>query len=128
VRYAETGDERHRLATDVPAAPLVVAGDAGRLEQILDNLLSNAVKYSPAGREIGVSLPQAVDGIVLTVRDAGIGLTPGAHERIFKLFGRAAMRRSRGCPGWAWAYTSADRSPRHMAGACGRRVMAKARV
>jgi signal transduction histidine kinase len=99
VRYAETGGERHRVTVDVPAVPLVVAGDAGRLEQILDNLLSNAVKYSPAGGQIDVSLRQVVDGILLTVSDCGIGLPPGAHERIFEPFGRAANATRQGLPG-----------------------------
>jgi signal transduction histidine kinase len=99
LRYAETGCERHHVTTDVPAAPLVVAGDAGRLEQVVDNLLNNAVKYSPGGGEIGVSVRQDLDGIVLTVSDAGIGLTPGAQERIFEPFGRAANARRQGMPG-----------------------------
>jgi signal transduction histidine kinase len=99
LRYAETGDERHHVTTDVPTAPLVVAGDAGRLEQVVDNLLNNAVKYSPDGGEIGVSLRQDLDGIVLAVSDAGIGLTPGAQERIFEPFGRAANAQRQGLPG-----------------------------
>jgi signal transduction histidine kinase len=99
LRYGQTLGERHHLTTDVPAAPLVVAGDAGRLEQILDNLLGNAIKYSPAGSDIRVSLREAADGIVLTVRDKGIGLTPGAHERIFEPFGRATNARRQGIPG-----------------------------
>jgi signal transduction histidine kinase len=99
LRYAETAGERHHVTTDVPAEPLWVRGDAGRLEQVLDNLLSNAVKYSPAGGGIGVSLREAIDGVVLTVSDAGIGLTPGAQELIFEPFGRAANATRRGLPG-----------------------------
>jgi signal transduction histidine kinase len=99
LRYAEIGGERYRVRTDLPVAPLVVSGDAGRLEQILDNLLSNAVKYSPGGGEIGVSLRQAGDGIVVTVSDTGIGLTAGMQERIFEPFGRAPNARRQGLPG-----------------------------
>jgi signal transduction histidine kinase len=99
LRYAEATGERHHVLTDLPDAPLLVNGDAGRLEQILDNLLSNAVKYSPAGGDITVHLRHPLDGIVLTVSDAGIGLTPGAHERIFEPFGRAANATRQGLPG-----------------------------
>jgi signal transduction histidine kinase len=98
-RYAETCGERHQVTTNVPAEPVMVSGDAMRLEQILDNLLSNAVKYSPAGGDIHVSLERLVDGVVLTVRDAGIGLPPGAAERIFEPFGRAANASRQGLPG-----------------------------
>jgi signal transduction histidine kinase len=98
-RYAETAGECHHITATVPAEPLLVSGDPMRLEQILDNLLSNAVKYSPAGGEIQVSLERGIDGVVLTVRDAGIGLPPGASERIFEPFGRAANASRQGLPG-----------------------------
>jgi signal transduction histidine kinase len=98
-RYSETSGEEHDWTLDTPAASLVVAADAGRLEQVLDNLLSNAVKYSPGGGEIGVSLRRVVDGITLSVSDSGIGLTPGAHERIFEPFGRAPNATRQGMPG-----------------------------
>jgi signal transduction histidine kinase len=98
-RYADTVGEHHTVTTDFATGPLMMTGDALRLEQILDNLLSNAVKYSPAGGEIGVRLCQARDGIVLTVSDAGIGLPPGAQERIFEPFGRADNARRLELPG-----------------------------
>jgi signal transduction histidine kinase len=99
LRYAEIWHDRHHVTADVPAAASVVVGDAVRLEQILDNLLGNAAKYSPEGGPIRVSLRQAADGVVLTVSDAGIGLTPGAQERIFEPFGRAANATRQGMPG-----------------------------
>jgi signal transduction histidine kinase len=99
LRYAETVGEQHQVTTDLPAAKLMVTGDAGRLEQILDNLMSNAVKYSPGGGEIKVRLRRATDGVVLTVIDGGIGLTPGAQERIFEPFGRAPNASRQGLPG-----------------------------
>jgi signal transduction histidine kinase len=90
LRHAVLGGARHTVCIQAPLTPLVVAGDAGRLDQILDNLLSNAVKYSPAGGEIGVDLRVDLDGIVLRLADEGIGLTPGEQEHIFEPFGRAA--------------------------------------
>jgi signal transduction histidine kinase len=99
LRYAETAGGHHHVTADVPVGPLMAAGDAGRLEQVLDNLLGNAVKYSPEGGEITVSLRPALDGIVLTVNDDGIGVTPGAQERIFEPFGRADNARRLRLPG-----------------------------
>jgi signal transduction histidine kinase len=98
-RYVETSGEAHSWIIDLPTAPLVVTADAGRLEQVLDNLLSNAVKYSPGGGDTRVSLQHVVDGITLSVSDSGIGLTPGAQERIFQPFGRAANATRQGLPG-----------------------------
>ncbi|MDQ6672621.1 MAG: HAMP domain-containing histidine kinase [Chloroflexota bacterium] len=98
-RYTSAGNEEHHMTTDLPAAPLMVAGDAVRLEQIVENLLGNAVKYSPDGGKIGISLREALEGIVLSVSDAGIGLTPDWQERIFEPFGRADNARRLGLPG-----------------------------
>ncbi|MGI9145420.1 MAG: sensor histidine kinase [Chloroflexota bacterium] len=99
LRHADRPGGRHRVTTDVPTAPVVVAGDAARLEQVLDNLLSNGVKYSPDGGEINVGVRRAADGVVLTVRDNGIGLPPGTQERIFEPFGRASNATRQGLPG-----------------------------
>jgi signal transduction histidine kinase len=103
---------------DLPERPLLVNGDSGRLEQVLDNMLSNAVKYTPAGGEITVRLgevlpgssfdttstrppwaPDARGGIVLTVTDTGIGMPLGEQERIFEPFGRATNATQYGMPG-----------------------------
>jgi signal transduction histidine kinase len=66
----------------------VVAGDSDRLEQVLINLFENARKYSPAGG-VRATLQSSGSGVLLLVRDQGIGLPPGAAETIFGLFGRA---------------------------------------
>ncbi|HEX5501786.1 MAG TPA: ATP-binding protein [Thermomicrobiales bacterium] len=97
--YAAQLDAAHRLAVDLPAAPVPVAADAGRLEQVLDNLLGNAVKYSPGGGEIAVALAPDAGGATVAVRDSGIGLPAGAAERIFEPFGRAANAAASHLPG-----------------------------
>jgi two-component system, chemotaxis family, CheB/CheR fusion protein len=97
-RYREIA-ERTGIVCDVPQQPVVIRGDAGRLEQVLDNLLSNAVKYSPAGGEVVLRLRMVTGGVELTVRDSGIGLPPGAEERIFEPFRRAPNAVTHGVPG-----------------------------
>jgi signal transduction histidine kinase len=97
-RYQEIAD-RTRIVCDVPQQPVLVRGDASRLEQVLDNLLSNAVKYSPAGGEVVLHLCDVSGGVVLTVRDSGIGLPPGAEQRIFDPFQRAPNAVTHGVPG-----------------------------
>ena len=97
--HRETAADNLHLTIDVPGEPVVVSGDPVRLEQILDNLLNNAVKYSPAGGAIEVSLRHEGHGVLLLVADHGIGLPPGAEERIFEPFGRADNARRQGLPG-----------------------------
>ena len=63
--------------------------DADRLAQIVDNLVANAVAY---GRSpIHVSTREDGDAAELTVRDAGPGVPPELHDRLFERF--ATQRR-----------------------------------
>jgi signal transduction histidine kinase len=76
----------HPFAVLVDARPLVVDGDAIRLEQIIGNLLDNAVKYSPPGSPIHVSLREEGGQAVLRIQDRGVGVAPDMLESIFEPF------------------------------------------
>jgi signal transduction histidine kinase len=52
---------------------------------ILRNLVSNAVKFTNLGGTIVISAEQASDGPVITVADSGIGITPQALEKLFRI-------------------------------------------
>jgi signal transduction histidine kinase/ligand-binding sensor domain-containing protein/ActR/RegA family two-component response regulator len=78
------------IVAPAPDLDRLVIGDALRLRQVLLNLLGNAVKFTSAG-EIAL-IADVVDRtaaraqIALSVRDTGIGLSPGVVERIFDPF------------------------------------------
>jgi PAS domain S-box-containing protein len=97
--YVDEIDERHRLSVRIARGTHPVDVDPDRIEQVLDNLLRNAVKYSPEGGTIFVTLRRADEGVLLVVRDEGIGLPPGAADVIFEPFGRAANAERRNLPG-----------------------------
>lgn len=82
-------DKGHRLALEVPAAPVVLTADAARLEQVLVNLLSNAAKYTPSGGHIVLAVHALERHVVLVVRDNGVGISREALPRIFDVFTRA---------------------------------------
>ncbi|MGH9175699.1 MAG: sensor histidine kinase, partial [Vicinamibacterales bacterium] len=92
-------DSRHRVivspTSDIPPLPL----DADRIDQVVANLLDNAVKYSPTGGDISVAVEHDDSGASVTIRDAGIGLPPGAEQAIFEPFGRAANAAHHSLPG-----------------------------
>jgi signal transduction histidine kinase len=69
--------------------PIEVEVDVDQVRQVLFNLLSNAAKYSPAGRDVVVSLTSTADRIELRVRDQGHGVVPEEAERIFERYRRA---------------------------------------
>ena len=84
------------VAADVPER---LAGDPGRLRQVLLNLLDNAVKFTEAGAvHVHVTLvarTAAASRIAVAVRDTGIGVPPEARERLFGEFTQADSSISR---------------------------------
>jgi two-component system, OmpR family, phosphate regulon sensor histidine kinase PhoR len=95
---------RHRLVTAVDPSLPPVAGDEGRLMQVLTNLLDNAVKYTPAGGTITVgaklvpsvgSDEPALRAIELSIADTGIGIPEADRPRVFERFYRVDKARSR---------------------------------
>jgi signal transduction histidine kinase len=82
---ALTGEARdHQLRLDLHEA--WIDGDAVRIEQIVTNLVTNAIKYTPAGREIRVSVRLAGGAALLEVQDAGMGIPATLLPHIFDLF------------------------------------------
>ena len=75
-----------RAVARLPAAPMYVNGDSGRLRQVVINLVENAAKYTEPGGRITVTLEQRGDEAVLRVRDSGIGIAAENLERIFEPF------------------------------------------
>lgn len=63
-----------------------VMADPTRLQQVLWNLLKNAVKFTPRGNVTVRTAAQTPDYVQVSVMDTGIGIDPGALERIFNAF------------------------------------------
>ena len=72
----------------------VVAGDRGRLAQVLGVLVDNAVRYSRANGEVRLSA--RIDGAhaVVLVEDDGIGIAPSDLDHVFERFYRADNARA----------------------------------
>ncbi|TKB90317.1 MAG: cell wall metabolism sensor histidine kinase WalK [Nitrospira sp.] len=96
--------KRHRLVTSVDPSLPPVAGDEGRLVQVLTNLLDNAIKYTPEGGTItvGATLAPSIGNaeppagaIELNVTDTGIGIPEEDRPRVFERFYRVDKARSR---------------------------------
>lgn len=92
VSDAHVAGPGHRWLLDLPEDPVVVAGDAARLHQVLANLLANARVHTPPGTSVTVSL---TPGAVLTVSDDGPGIPPSLLPEVFERFARGDTSRSR---------------------------------
>ena len=78
---------------DVTEAPF--EGDADLLGRLLLNLLDNAIRYSPGGSTVDVALQRRNGDYEIRVGDAGPGIPPESHERVFERFYRVDTARSR---------------------------------
>ena len=87
------------LTISCPDGPLEVMGDPESLSELLENLISNAIKYTPAGKDVRVSLVRRGNQAEIRVVDSGIGIPTGEEERIFDEFYRASNARESGNEG-----------------------------
>jgi K+-sensing histidine kinase KdpD len=83
--------EGHKVETafadDLPLLEL----DSGLIEEATSQLLQNAAKYSPTGSTISVRLRAEQHGVILSVADQGVGITPDEQEQL----GRRSFRSRR---------------------------------
>ncbi len=68
----------------------IMAFDLDYMERIILNLLSNAVKFTPAGKNVYVTIKDLVDTIIISVRDEGEGIPKDKQETIFNRFIQAS--------------------------------------
>lgn len=81
-----------RTAYSVP----LVRGDDTKLAQIFTNLIFNAVKFTGEGGSVSVEvLEQGDGGVMISVRDTGIGMTPDEIRVALEPFGQVDAVRTR---------------------------------
>ena len=73
-----------------------VAGDPGRLQQVVWNLLANAIKFTPNRGRIDLRLERAGSHARLTARDTGRGISPELLPHIFDRFRQDERTRQHG--------------------------------
>jgi signal transduction histidine kinase len=87
---------QHEVAADAP----LIDADPNLLRRVLDNLLENANKFSDPDTSIEVRAFRGDDGgLVIDVKDHGIGIGASELERIFEPFYRTDRSRARSTGG-----------------------------
>ena len=99
-------EQQVAYSLDVPAEPVEVYFEPGKLEIVLTNLLANAFKYTPAGSSISLaatvigqpdqSATFGANGLTdnylqLQVSDRGIGMNPADLANIFDAYYQASQ-------------------------------------
>ena len=90
-RHAEEQGVALRVDANVNGAQVRV--DEARFARVFDNLVDNAVQHTPRGGEIVLSVAEAANGVVFTVRDTGAGIPAEDVGHVFDRFYRADKAR-----------------------------------
>src|ERR1017187_957363 len=87
--------DNRTVTLDAPEPSLTITADVGLIRRVLQNLLSNALKYTPAGGDVRIVVTSSRGEIRVAVTDAGPGIAPEYHQRIFEKFGQVEDRKNR---------------------------------
>jgi signal transduction histidine kinase/CheY-like chemotaxis protein len=88
------------LVFEEPAGLPGLYSDESKIAQIMRNFISNALKFTERGEvRVGARLAPDGQGVIFSVADTGIGISPADQERIFQEFGQVEnplQRRAKG--------------------------------
>lgn len=66
---------------------VLIIGDLTRMKQVVLNLITNAIKFSPADGIVNIDMQRGPQSsLLISIRDAGIGIKPEDVERVFEPF------------------------------------------
>src|ERR1017187_10522481 len=103
-----------------PDVPVALAGDPGRLRQILVNLVGNAIKFTEQGQIlVNVELESISPDtacVPFSVRDTGVGIPPEHQKKLFEVFSQADQSMTRKYGGTGLGLTICSRLVEMMSG------------
>ena len=78
----------HSIVVDVPHGELWYEADEGQIKQIIWNLATNGLRAMPEGGRLHLAgaLDPSAHGVVITVRDEGVGIAPEELDALFQPF------------------------------------------
>lgn len=82
------------------AGNVVITSDRAKLAQALGNLIDNAAKFSPPDAAIDIRAEVGGDGVHISVRDRGPGISPEHWNRVFERFYKVDRARPREAGGF----------------------------
>jgi PAS domain S-box-containing protein len=91
--------KKQKAVFQKPHAKVIIEVDPDLLTQVLANLISNATKYSDPRTAITIELIKKARGVIINVKDQGIGIPKDQQHRMFEKFfrtGEAAKRSTTG--------------------------------
>lgn len=81
--------EGHAIDVNVSDKLPQVQADAEKIGLVLSNLISNAIKFTPEGGRIEISARDYLKGVLISVKDNGVGISAKDQAQIFERFYQA---------------------------------------
>lgn len=76
-----------KIKTDFLAQNKIIEADKLHIANVIHNLLDNSLKYSSKSPLVTISTRDVIGGLIIRIKDNGIGIAKDNHKRIFeKLF------------------------------------------
>ncbi len=72
-----------KIETELTATKHIIEGDEIHLTNVINNLIDNALKYTLNAPEIKVSTKDLKNGLLIAVKDNGIGISKSNQKKIF---------------------------------------------
>lgn len=76
-------DKKIDLQDNLPNKKILINGDFLKLSEVFKNLIDNAILYTPNG-SVSVELEESEKGVVVSIKDTGIGLSSEDQKKLFK--------------------------------------------
>lgn len=87
--------EKENVSVEFSGEKAELSGIPQLLSAIVYNLTDNAIKYNHSGGKVFVSVTNIPDGVLLSVKDTGIGIPKDQQERVFERFYRVDKSHSK---------------------------------
>lgn len=87
--------EKENVSVEFSGEKAELIGIPQLLSAIVYNLTDNAIKYNHSGGKVFVSVTNVPDGVLLSVKDTGIGIPKDQQERVFERFYRVDKSHSK---------------------------------
>lgn len=88
-------EKKNTLNVVIEPKDLKIKVELSSFERAVSNLIDNAIKYSPAGSQVWVEASVGSKGVMIAVKDNGIGIPESDLPRIFERFYRVDKGRTR---------------------------------
>ena len=74
------------LDLEIPIEHYQIVIDKDKIQRVFNNLITNAIKFSRKDDKICVTLSKEYEGVLITVKDFGIGIPDKIKSKIFDMF------------------------------------------